>query len=264
MARRVSRPLDVWDPSGTLDLVTVSGDAGALNERLRGYTRRRLVDAGASRPSVHVVRGDPSEQTELMGSEKRTIADASVVRPARNEDLDELVEHTWAVAAEGRWIGVEVPFDRDARRARLEALSSGKSSTVLVVDTPTAAGPGMVGHISIEIAPYGVADIGMLIIVGWRGLGLGSLMLDAAVEWASAAGAHKMALEVWPHNVSAIELYRKAGFVEEGRKQRHYRRRSGDLGCRSHGTIFVVNVGQRNCPTLLSARCSSAIPCRRP
>lgn len=170
-----------------------------------------------------------ARQTEFMGSEQRTIAEAAIVRPARSEDLDGLIEQTWAVAAEGRWTGVEVPFDRDARRAKLHALSSGESSTVLAIDTSAAGGPGLVGHISIQVAPYGVADIGMLIIDGWRGLGLGTRLLGAAIDWASAAGAHKMALEVWPHNVSAIELYRKAGFVEEGRKHRHYRRQNGEV-----------------------------------
>jgi RimJ/RimL family protein N-acetyltransferase len=163
-----------------------------------------------------------------MGVEGRA-ADVAIVRPAVVEDLDELVAQTWDVAAEERWIGIEVPFDREVRRSRLEASVSGEQSTVLVADTTPAGGPGIVGHISAAIAPYGVADIGMLIVEGWRGRGLGAALLDAAIEWASAAGAHKMALEVWPHNTAAIELYRRAGFEEEGRKRRHYRRRSGEL-----------------------------------
>jgi ribosomal protein S18 acetylase RimI-like enzyme len=150
----------------------------------------------------------------------------AIVRPGTDEDLDELVAHTWDVAAEGRWLGVEVPFDRDARRSRLEGVCSGETSTVLVAD---AGGPGIVGFVTGEIAPYGVADIGMLVVQGWRGLGVGSRLLDAVMEWASAAGAHKMALEVWPHNAPALDLYRRAGFVEEGRKLRHYRRRNGEL-----------------------------------
>jgi RimJ/RimL family protein N-acetyltransferase len=164
-----------------------------------------------------------------MGPQDRRIAKAAIVRPATREDLDELVQHTWAVAAEGRWIGTEVPFDREARRGMLDRLSSGVSSALLVADTSAAGGPGVVGHISIDIAPYGVADIGMLIVAGWRGLGLGTVMLDAAIRWATGAGAHKMALEVWPHNSAALELYRRAGFIEEGRKLRHYRRRNGEV-----------------------------------
>jgi RimJ/RimL family protein N-acetyltransferase len=164
-----------------------------------------------------------------MDSQHRRIAEATIVRPATGEDLDELVQHTWAVAAEGRWIGTEVPFDRRARREMLDRLSSGASSALLVADTSAAGGPDVVGHISIDVASYGVADIGMLIVAEWRGLGLGTVMLDAAIAWAAEAGAHKMALEVWPHNSAALELYYRAGFIEEGRKLRHYRRRNGEV-----------------------------------
>jgi ribosomal protein S18 acetylase RimI-like enzyme len=164
-----------------------------------------------------------------MGPETGRVGGAAGIRPATSDDLDELIAQTWAVAAEGRWTGVEVPFDRDARRARIATLLTGESATVLVADASASGGPGMVGHISVEVAPYGVADIGMLVVDGWRGRGLGRLLLDAAMEWATAAGAHKMALEVWPHNAAALELYRSAGFVEEGRKRRHYRRRNGEI-----------------------------------
>jgi ribosomal protein S18 acetylase RimI-like enzyme len=164
-----------------------------------------------------------------MVSEGGRVPDVAVVRPATDRDLDVLVEQTWAVAAEGRWIGTEVPFDRGSRRARLGALITGESSTVLVADTASPGGPGIVGHLSVEIASYGVADIGMLLVDGWRGRGLGTALLNGAIQWASTAGAHKMALEVWPHNTPAIELYRRAGFNEEGRKLRHYRRRNGEL-----------------------------------
>jgi RimJ/RimL family protein N-acetyltransferase len=151
------------------------------------------------------------------------------VRPAVEDDLDALLDQTWAVAAEGLWIGVEVPFDREARRIRLASMIEGVSSTVLVADGAVDGGPGPVGHIAVTIAPYGVADIGMLIAEGWRGQGIGRMLLGAAIGWAAASGAHKMALEVWPHNRAALGLYHAAGFVEEGRKRRHYRRRNGEL-----------------------------------
>jgi phosphatidylserine/phosphatidylglycerophosphate/cardiolipin synthase-like enzyme len=37
--------------------------------------------------------------------------------------------------------------------------------------------------------------------------------------------AHKVVLQVWPHNRRAIRLYASRGFVIEGRLVRHYRRR---------------------------------------
>ncbi len=36
-------------------------------------------------------------------------------------------------------------------------------------------------------------------------------------------------LSVWPHNTAAIALYRKYGFVEEGRRLKQIRRQSGEL-----------------------------------
>jgi RimJ/RimL family protein N-acetyltransferase len=42
-------------------------------------------------------------------------------------------------------------------------------------------------------------------------------------------GLHKLSLSVFPHNEAAIALYRKFGFVEEGRRIKQYRRASGEL-----------------------------------
>jgi RimJ/RimL family protein N-acetyltransferase len=87
----------------------------------------------------------------------------------------------------------------------------------------------LAGVLGIEVESYGVADFGMMVDADMRGRGVGSALLAAAMEWARSAGAHKIALQVWPHNEAAIALYRKFGFVEEGRLLRHYRRRNGEL-----------------------------------
>ncbi len=170
----------------------------------------------------------PGGKTRAMRSAETPEA-AVLVRPATEDELDLLVEQTWSVAAEGRFIGAEVPFDRARRRARLGELLGAETSTVLVADTCAAGGPGVVGHLTVSVAPYGVADIGMLLQAGWRGRGIGRALLDAAIAWATSAGAHKMSLEVWPDNAAAIALYERAGFVVEGRKAKHYRRRNDEL-----------------------------------
>jgi ribosomal protein S18 acetylase RimI-like enzyme len=81
----------------------------------------------------------------------------------------------------------------------------------------------------LHLAPYGVADLGMLVAAGWRGRGVGSALLAEGIERARAAGAHKIALQVWPHNRAALALYERFGFRREGLLRRHYRRRSGEL-----------------------------------
>ncbi len=165
------------------------------------------------------------------------------VRRADQDDLDVIVEQIWQVATESCWLGTEVPFDRAGRREGLASGLANESAALLVACIPGADGEAVVGHIWVSIAPYGVADIGMLVVESWRGRGIGKLLLESAMRWAANAGAHKMALEVWPHNEPAIALYQGAGFVEEGRKVRHYRRRNGELwdsvlmGCPLAGPI---------------------------
>ena len=154
----------------------------------------------------------------------------AIVRAATVDDVDQMVDLLWSVAAEGRWLGTEVPFDRSARRAGLVTRLGGSDSMVYVADAGDRDHDVRIaGNITVDVATYGVATIGMLLAPAWRGRGLGAALLDAGLVWAFDRGAHKAALEVWPHNETALALYRKAGFIEEGRKRRHYRRANGEL-----------------------------------
>jgi ribosomal protein S18 acetylase RimI-like enzyme len=79
------------------------------------------------------------------------------------------------------------------------------------------------------VSRFGFGEIGMAVAREWRGRGVGSALLAAAVAWSRERGLHKLSLSVFPHNTAAIALYRKFGFVEEGRRVKHYRRTSGEL-----------------------------------
>lgn len=54
-------------------------------------------------------------------------------------------------------------------------------------------------------------------------------MVAGAIELARARGLHKLTLSVFPQNEAAIGLYRKFGFLEEGRRIKHIRRANGEL-----------------------------------
>jgi len=79
------------------------------------------------------------------------------------------------------------------------------------------------------VTPYRVAGLGMLVDAGWRGLGVGDALVGAAIDATRDLGAHKLALQVWPHNDVARRLYLRHGLVEEGLLRRHYPRRNGEL-----------------------------------
>ena len=71
-----------------------------------------------------------------------------------------------------------------------------------------------------------VADLGLMVARGFRRQGVGTALMEAAEEWARAAGIRKLELYVFPHNEPAIALYERLGYEREGLRRRHYRRGS--------------------------------------
>ncbi len=143
------------------------------------------------------------------------------IRPAQAGDARAMAELFASVAEERDGIATEPPVDIDERTA-LFARSAGQS-VVAVADGE------LIGMLHIEVSRHGFGDLGMLVARSWRGRGAGSALLAAAIDWARSHGLHKLCLEVFAHNTAAIALYRKAGFLEEGRRVQQYRRASGKL-----------------------------------
>jgi RimJ/RimL family protein N-acetyltransferase len=147
------------------------------------------------------------------------VTDAIAVRPAEERDRRALAELFASVASERDGIAAEPPVDVEAWAANW-----GLEGTIVAV-----AGDEIVGELRVEPSWFGYGEIGMMVAAGWRGRGVGSALVAAAIEWARAQGMHKLSLSVFPHNAAAIALYRKFGFVEEGRRIRHLRRANGEL-----------------------------------
>lgn len=148
------------------------------------------------------------------------------MRPLREAEVPAVVELLAAVAAEGRWLGTEAPVDRAGRAEQLRADLATSAGVARLVAT---VGDEIVGHVGLDLAATGVANLGMFVAGPWRGRGVGTALVTAAIEQARRWGAHKVALQLWPHNRAARVLYLKHGFVQEGRLHRHYRRRDGAL-----------------------------------
>ena len=144
-----------------------------------------------------------------------------VVRPALPGDARAMAESFAAVAEERDGIATEPPVDIEERAALFARSMDG--SVVAV------AGGRIVGFLHVEVSRHGFGDFGMLVDRDWRGRGVGSALIQAAIGWARSQGLHKLCLEVFAHNAAAIAVYRKSGFVEEGRRVKQYRRANGEL-----------------------------------
>jgi len=124
-----------------------------------------------------------------------------------------------AVAEERDGIASEPPVDLEARAA---------SWTIDGTFVAVADGE-VVGSIHVDRSRFGYGEIGMAVAREWRGRGVGTTLLEAAIAWGRSERLHKLSLGVFPQNEAGIALYRKLGFVEEGRRVKQIRRRSGGL-----------------------------------
>jgi RimJ/RimL family protein N-acetyltransferase len=141
------------------------------------------------------------------------------IRPAGERDRRPLAQLLAAVAEERDGIAAEPPIDVEARATSL------RLDGMLVA----IAGDEVVGSLHVERSSFGFGEIGMMVARDWRGRGVGSALVAAAIEWGREHGLHKLTLSVFPHNEAAIRLYRKFEFAEEGRREKQMRRANGEI-----------------------------------
>jgi putative acetyltransferase len=131
----------------------------------------------------------------------------------------------WLISTDGDW---RSPADE---RRYLKALRRYPHAAVFLAESVPEG--ELVGRLSIardtHPASGHVADVGLMVAQGWRGRGIGTALLETAVEWARGHAVRKLELPVFPWNEPAIRLYEKFGFEREGYRKSHYRRGSEDV-----------------------------------
>jgi RimJ/RimL family protein N-acetyltransferase len=145
--------------------------------------------------------------------------------PADAEQLTRLADSVsaepegWLISIAGEWRSAG-----DERRF-LKALRRYPHAAVFVAEREDGT---LVGRLSVGRDPHPasahVAYVGLMVAFDARRQGVGTALLQAAVEWAREAGIRKLELHVFPWNEAAIALYEAFGFEREGFRKGHYRR----------------------------------------
>ena len=152
------------------------------------------------------------------------------IRPAEPRDADALVRLGEEVGAEpGGWLITSGDWRSAAEERRyLKAIRRYPHAAVYVAEDDVGR---IVGRLSLARDQHPssahVADLGLMVARTHRRQGIGRGLMEQAVRWARSAGVRKLELHVFPHNEAAIALYRRFGFVEEGRLARHSRKAYG-------------------------------------
>lgn len=152
---------------------------------------------------------------------------AMIVREAVPGDAEELVAYIHRLDAEPDPMIPRAPGEFlmtvEGERALLAEYAASDNSLYLVAEMDGR----LVGSLSCtggkRRATRHNAGFGMSVAPEWRNKGIGTALLSRLVAWAESTGIlRRLELEVYAHNAPAIHLYRKYGFVEEGRRQRGY------------------------------------------
>jgi len=68
-----------------------------------------------------------------------------------------------------------------------------------------------------------ILKIGLHLTEAYRGQGIGSEMLNYAIEWAEEHGFKKMEASIFTTNKRSLRMFGRAGFDEECKKRRQFR-----------------------------------------
>lgn len=146
------------------------------------------------------------------------------IRTAQPTDAAALLAYIRPIAEETEFFVLEpdeFPATEEKERQWVQDHLDSSGKILLLAE----ASGTIIGNVSFEnggsrrIAHRGT--LGIAVVEGWRGRGVGTALLETLLEWAAASTIiEKVCLEVFATNGKAIRLYKKLGFVEEGRRER--------------------------------------------
>lgn len=208
-------------------LALLEGHGFTREATLRRYAFRRGVyadaclmarlkdaEAGAqpeaeSAPEEHL----PSPVGERQKSAKKAKSAGVLVRGIEASDWEDCAD---IVRGEQVYANtLQLPYlSRDVTRDRLENPPDDMHMLAAVVDDRVV---GMLGlHLGVDRRAH-AASLGMMVHQDYQGRGVGSALMQAAVELAENwLNISRISLEVFIDNAAAIALYRNFGFAIEG------------------------------------------------
>jgi RimJ/RimL family protein N-acetyltransferase len=150
--------------------------------------------------------------------------EAVTIRSAQPDDAVQLLAYVRSVAAETPFFIMqadEFNFSDEQERQWIRDHLDGPGKLTVMAEVSG----NVVGFLSFENGPHRRiahrGTFGFSVAREWRGKGIGTALLQTLIEWAEASPLiEKIGMAVFANNEAAIRLYRKLGFVEEGRRPR--------------------------------------------
>jgi diaminopimelate decarboxylase len=232
LAERVGLPSSTG-PGDLLAFAATGAYTYSLASTYNRVGRPAVVAVSEGVPRLWLRREDAADLDRLEAGAARRVEAPSIegvhVRPARPGDAGSYLAFWTAIVEEGRHVRTErVTNSARVYRRRFRTPWTDREAQIVAVDDAER----VIGHLYIQReghpVTHHVATLGIAVAAEARGRGVGTALMAEAIRWARSVGVDKIVLSVYPGNARAIALYRRFGFVEEGRLARHSRKSYGD------------------------------------
>lgn len=154
------------------------------------------------------------------------------IRSARPDDAAALLEHVYAIFAEGEFVLstlADFHMTEETEAAWIQANLDDPGKVAIVAESDGKI-IGLLNFHSEErsrVRHHG--ELGMSVHKAWRDKGVGRALLQMLIAWAEQHPLlEKVCLQVFATNSRAIALYTSLGFREEGRQIRDVKLESGE------------------------------------
>ncbi|MFF2855731.1 GNAT family N-acetyltransferase [Peribacillus sp. NPDC058002] len=150
-----------------------------------------------------------------------------IIRNGELADAEAVLDVQNSVISEGEYfIAVSEEFNKTPEQQRdwIRTLLENERETIIVAEKNGEVIGWIVFQSENRKRMSHKGSFGMMIRKNYRGKGIGKELLKALLEWAEANPfIEKVSLGVFSTNQRAISLYKKMGFVEEGRKIKEFK-----------------------------------------
>ena len=157
--------------------------------------------------------------------------EAYVIRPAQREDAEAMLAYIRPVAENTEFFVLE-PDEFPTVEEERDWVQDHRDHPCKLLLLAEMNGQ-LIGNVNFEtgsrrrISHRG--DFGVSVAQDWRGRGVGTTLIKTLLKWAASNPlVEKVCLDVFATNTRAIRLYRKLGFVEEGRRIKDIKRGPND------------------------------------
>ena len=117
---------------------------------------------------------------------------------------------------EDRIATLETELRTPEERRRWMAARASRHPVVVAVTDDQVVGWGSLNSFNPRPAYDHVVDLSVYVERGWRGQGVGRVLMQHLMELATTLGYHKIVLATFPYNEAGVSLYRRMGFIPVG------------------------------------------------